>query len=67
MMNKMFKILKKENHQKKTKLSRFEIEQIHRINLNPCLTTCYKRPVFLTQGHMQYVWDDSGRRYLGKL
>lgn len=33
-------------------------------NLNPALFTFYKEPVYIHQGHMQYLWDVSGKRYL---
>lgn len=46
------------------KLGKFEIERIHKLNLNPCLTAWYKDPVLITQGYKQYVWDSKKRRYL---
>ncbi|CAL1547868.1 unnamed protein product [Lymnaea stagnalis] len=33
-------------------------------NLNPALFTFYKEPVYIHQGHMQYLWDVSGKRYV---
>jgi len=45
-------------------LSNYEIERIHKLNLNPVLTTCYKKPIVITQGRMQYVYDSDGKRYL---
>ncbi|RWS12041.1 hypothetical protein B4U79_05290, partial [Dinothrombium tinctorium] len=33
-------------------------------NVNRCLAELYTNKMVLTQGHMQYVWDNSGKRYL---
>jgi hypothetical protein len=41
-----------------------EVMKIRKSNLIPGLLTFYKDPVFLHQGHMQYLWDTSGKRYL---
>jgi alanine-glyoxylate transaminase/(R)-3-amino-2-methylpropionate-pyruvate transaminase len=35
--------------------------------LNPGLFLYYKNPLMLVEGEMQYVWDDSGKRYLDGL
>ena len=34
--------------------------------INPSLTAnlIYGEPLYITQGHMQWLWDESGRRYL---
>jgi alanine-glyoxylate transaminase/(R)-3-amino-2-methylpropionate-pyruvate transaminase len=32
--------------------------------LTPALLTYYKKPVMIVEGHMQYLYDDTGRRYL---
>ncbi|XP_053304107.1 alanine--glyoxylate aminotransferase 2, mitochondrial [Spea bombifrons] len=32
--------------------------------LSPALVTYYKKPILLHQGHMQWVFDSDGRRYL---
>ncbi len=32
--------------------------------LNPGLVTYYKKPLYVTQGSMQWLWDDQGQRYL---
>ncbi|CAG2175999.1 unnamed protein product [Oppiella nova] len=42
----------------------FEIETIHKLNLNPCLKPWYQKPVLITQGYMQYVWDNENKKYL---
>ena len=35
--------------------------------LNPGLFLYYKQPLMLVEGHLQYIWDDTGRRYLDGL
>jgi len=35
--------------------------------LSPGLFLYYKKPMMLVEGHMQYVWDDTGKRYLDGL
>src|SRR3989442_15282585 len=35
--------------------------------LNPGIFLYYKNPLMLVEGKMQYVWDDTGRRYLDGL
>jgi alanine-glyoxylate transaminase/(R)-3-amino-2-methylpropionate-pyruvate transaminase len=35
--------------------------------LSPGLFLYYKKPLMLVEGKMQYVWDDSGKRYLDGL
>ncbi|KAH9406863.1 alanine--glyoxylate aminotransferase 2 [Tyrophagus putrescentiae] len=47
-----------------SKLGKFEIERIHKLNLNPSLKPYYSEPLLITQGHRQYVWDNKKRRYL---
>ncbi len=32
--------------------------------VNPGVFTYYQKPLMLTEGHMQYVWDHTGKRYL---
>ncbi len=32
--------------------------------LSPGLFTIYKEPLMIVEGHMQYVWDETGKRYL---
>ena len=32
--------------------------------INPGVFTYYKEPLMLVEGHMQYVWDHTGKRYL---
>ncbi|PWA74086.1 Aminotransferase class-III [Artemisia annua] len=33
-------------------------------HLNPCMTYLYTNPLYLVDGKMQYLFDESGRRYL---
>lgn len=33
-------------------------------NLVPCLKSYYKKPLLITEGHMQWLFDHTGRRYL---
>src|SRR5437762_7970824 len=35
--------------------------------LNPGIFLYYKKPIMLVEGRMQYVWDETGRRYLDAL
>lgn len=35
--------------------------------VNPGIFLYYKKPLMLVEGRMQYVWDESGRRYLDAL
>jgi alanine-glyoxylate transaminase/(R)-3-amino-2-methylpropionate-pyruvate transaminase len=35
--------------------------------LNPGLFLYYKKPVMFVEGHLQYIWDDTGKRYLDGL
>ncbi len=36
-------------------------------HLNPGLFLYYKKPIMIVEGKMQYVWDDTGKRYLDGL
>jgi alanine-glyoxylate transaminase/(R)-3-amino-2-methylpropionate-pyruvate transaminase len=40
---------------------------LRREYLNPGLFLYYKKPLMLVEGRMQYVWDETGRRYLDGL
>src|SRR5450432_2693551 len=35
--------------------------------MNPAIFLYYKNPLMLVEGKMQYVWDDTGKRYLDGL
>ncbi len=41
-----------------------EVTKMRQEYLTPSLITFYQRPIMLVEGKMQYVWDESGRRYL---
>src|SRR5580658_5163556 len=41
-----------------------EILTLRKQFLNPGIFLYYKSPIMLVEGSMQYVWDDTGRRYL---
>ncbi len=43
---------------------RDEIIAMRRQFTNPAVYTIYKEPLLLVEGHMQYVYDETGRRYL---
>ena len=32
--------------------------------VNPAIFTYYKEPLMIVEGHMQYLYDETGRRYL---
>ncbi len=35
--------------------------------LNPGIFLYYKKPIMIVEGKMQYVWDETGKRYLDGL
>src|SRR3982751_4113148 len=35
--------------------------------MSPGIFLYYKKPIMIVEGKMQYVWDDSGKRYLDGL
>jgi alanine-glyoxylate transaminase/(R)-3-amino-2-methylpropionate-pyruvate transaminase len=41
-----------------------EVVAIRQQYLSPGLIRYYKDPLMVVEGHMQYVWDEKGRRYL---
>jgi 4-aminobutyrate aminotransferase-like enzyme len=41
-----------------------EIENLRRRYLSPALLTYYKEPLMIVEGSMQYLYDETGRRYL---
>lgn len=43
---------------------REEVIALRRQYLSPGLVTYYKDPLMVVEGHMQYVYDETGRRYL---
>src|SRR5438874_8317250 len=44
--------------------SREEVLALRRQYLTPGLITYYKNPLLLVEGHMQYLWDETGKQYL---
>lgn len=41
-----------------------EASKTRKDKLTPAILTYYKNPVMIHQGHMQWLWDSEGRRYL---
>lgn len=44
--------------------SRDEVLALRKKYLMPGILTYYQEPLLIAQGHMQYVWDEKGKRYL---
>ena len=44
--------------------SRAEVLALRQQYLTPGLLTYYKDPLLLVEGKMQYLWDETGKRYL---
>jgi alanine-glyoxylate transaminase/(R)-3-amino-2-methylpropionate-pyruvate transaminase len=44
--------------------SKESVLALRRQYLTPGLITYYRDPLMLVEGHMQYVWDEQGKRYL---
>src|SRR5438067_1966358 len=57
------------NHQPKPYAgpSASEVLALRKQFLNPGIFLYYKKPLMLVEGHMQYIWDDTGKRYLDGL
>jgi len=41
-----------------------EVLRLRSEYLSPGLLTYYRRPLLLVEGHMQYLWDETGKQYL---
>lgn len=41
-----------------------EVLALRRQYMNPAIFLYYKNPIMLVEGAMQYVWDETGKRYL---
>jgi alanine-glyoxylate transaminase/(R)-3-amino-2-methylpropionate-pyruvate transaminase len=54
------------NHQpaKYTGPSRQDVLAMRNEYLSPALFKFYKDPIMVVEGHMQYLWDETGKRYL---
>ena len=44
--------------------SREEVLALRREYLTPGLITYYREPILVVEGHMQYLWDETGKQYL---
>lgn len=44
--------------------SRDEVIALRKQYVSPGVITYYREPMMVVEGHMQYVWDDQGTRYL---
>lgn len=44
--------------------SKQEVLALRRQFVNPAIFTYYKEPLMIVEGHMQYLYDETGRRYL---
>ncbi len=44
--------------------SRDQVLAQRRANVNPAVFTYYREPLMIVEGHMQYLYDETGRRYL---
>lgn len=44
--------------------SRDQVLSLRRQYVSPGVFTYYQKPVQIVEGYMQYLWDDTGRRYL---
>jgi alanine-glyoxylate transaminase / (R)-3-amino-2-methylpropionate-pyruvate transaminase len=43
---------------------RAEVLALRKQYLTPGLLTYYREPLLVVEGHMQYLWDEAGKRYL---
>ena len=41
--------------------------ELRKASLNPAIYTFYTEPLTLSQGHMQYLYDEKGQRYIDML
>ncbi len=44
--------------------SREGVMEMRQAHVSPVIFTLYREPLMIVQGHMQYLFDDQGRRYL---
>jgi alanine-glyoxylate transaminase/(R)-3-amino-2-methylpropionate-pyruvate transaminase len=44
--------------------SRDEVLALRRQYVNPAVFTIYREPIMIVEGHMQWLYDETGRRYL---
>ncbi|MPC94777.1 Alanine--glyoxylate aminotransferase 2, mitochondrial [Portunus trituberculatus] len=41
-----------------------EMKEVRKKNLSPALATNFSKPLLIHEGHMQWLFDETGRRYL---
>ncbi len=44
--------------------SKAQVLALRQQHVNPAIFTAYKQPLMIVEGHMQYLYDETGRRYL---
>src|SRR5713101_3195476 len=44
--------------------TREDVLAMRRTYLTPGLITYYREPLLIVEGHMQYLWDETGKQYL---
>jgi alanine-glyoxylate transaminase / (R)-3-amino-2-methylpropionate-pyruvate transaminase len=44
--------------------ARAELIRLREAHVNPALFTLYREPLLIVEGHMQWLFDETGRRYL---
>jgi alanine-glyoxylate transaminase / (R)-3-amino-2-methylpropionate-pyruvate transaminase len=44
--------------------SKEQVRALRETYLSPALIHLYDQPLMIVEGHMQYVWDETGKRYL---
>ena len=47
--------------------SRAEVLAMRKEYANPAIFTIYREPTMIVEGHMQWLWDETGKRYLDML
>ncbi len=47
--------------------SRAEVLSVRKQFANPAIFTIYKEPIMIVEGHMQWLFDETGKRYLDML
>ena len=47
--------------------SREEVIAMRKQFANPAIFTMYREPIMIVEGYMQWLWDDTGKRYLDML
>ena len=47
-----------------TGLAKAEVLALRKQFASPAIFTLYREPLMIVEGHMQYLYDETGRRYL---